>query len=129
MFLRFLIIRNPYLRRAVVLWIALAVTVAVNLACFSSDYSVYGVFAGGARHWWHNQSLYASYTISEGLDGFRYSPAFAVALTPFTCLPGPLGPIAWNVASMALLGWAMHVLMRDVLPGHWPEERQAWFWS
>ncbi len=85
------------------------------------------MFAAGARHWWHNQSLYASYTISEGLDGYRYSPTFAVAFTPFACLPGPLGPIAWSLVSIGLLGWAMHVLVRDVLPGCWPTQREAWF--
>jgi hypothetical protein len=127
MILRYLIIRDPHLRRAVILWIVLAVAVTVKLGCFSDNFSVYRMFAGGARHWWHNQSLYASYTVSEGLDGFRYSPTFAVAMTPFICLPGPWGPIAWNLLSMGLLGWAMHVLVRDVLPGRWPAEREAQF--
>jgi hypothetical protein len=127
MMLRYLIIRDPHLRRAVTLWIVLAVAVTVKLGGFSYNFSVYRMFAGGARHWWHNQSLYASYTISEGLDGFRYSPTFAVAMTPFVCLPGALGPIAWNLLSMGLLGWAMHVLVRDVLPGRWPAEREARF--
>jgi hypothetical protein len=127
MILRYLIIRDPHLRRAVTLWIVLAVAITVKLAFFSHDYSVYRMFAGGTRHWWHDQSLYASYTVSEGLDGFRYSPAFAVALTPLVCLPGPLGPIAWGLMSIVLLGWAMHVLVRDVLPGRWPIEREAWF--
>ncbi len=127
MILRHLIIRDPHLRRAVTVWIILAVAVTVKLACFSHDYSVYRMFAAGTRHWWHNQSLYASYTISEGLDSYRYSPAFAVALTPFACLPGPLGPIAWSFTSIGLLAWAMHVLVRDVLPGCWPMRREAWF--
>ncbi len=127
MILRRLIIRDPHLRQAVTVWIVLAVAVSVKLAWFSHDYSVYRMFAAGARHWWHNQSLYASYTISEGLDGYRYSPTFAVALTPFACLPGPLGPIVWSLMSIALLGWAMHVLVRDVLPGCWPLEREARF--
>ena len=127
MILRYLIIRDPHLRRAVTVWIVLAVAVSVKLACFSHDYSVYRMFAAGARHWWHNQSLYASYTISEGLDGYRYSPAFAVALTPFACLPGAFGPIAWSLVSIGLLGWAMHVAVRDVLPGCWSTQREAWF--
>ena len=29
--------------------------------------------------------------------------------------------------SIGLLAWAMHVLVRDVLPGCWPIERKAWF--
>ena len=127
MILRHLIIRDPHLRRAVTVWIVLAVAVSVKLGCFSENYSVYRMFAGGARHWWHDQSLYASYTISEGLDSYRYSPAFAVAMTPFVCLPGPLGPIAWSLLSIGLLGWAMHVLVRDILPGHWSTQREAWF--
>ena len=48
-------------------------------------------------------------------------------MTPFVCLPGPLGPIAWSLLSIGLLGWAMHVLVRDILPGHWSTQREAWF--
>jgi len=125
MLLRDLIYHTP-LRRAVAMWVVLAVAVSVKLALFSNDYSVYRMFAAGARHWWADQSLYASYTITEGLDGYRYSPTFAVAFTPLACLPRPLGPIFWGLVSIALLGWATHVLARDVLPGGWPLTREAW---
>jgi len=83
--------------------------------------------AAGARHWWADKPLYISYQQAENIDAFRYSPTFAVALTPFYLLPGCLGAIAWGVGNIALLFWALHVLVRDVLPGQWPPRREGTF--
>ena len=47
MILRYLIIRDPHLRRAVTVWIILAVAVTIKLAYFSDNYSVYRMFAAG----------------------------------------------------------------------------------
>ena len=64
---------------------------------------------------------------TEGIDGYRYSPAFAVAFTPLAYLPDRLGMMLWNVGSIAFLVWALHVLVRDVLPGDWPPQRESAF--
>ncbi len=123
---RYLIRLSP-LRHALNLWIILAFAVCLKLVIMGGDYSVYRMFAGGSRHWWADQSLYASYAVSENLDSFRYSPAFAVAFTPFYLLTNPYGPIAWSLVSIFALVWAMRVLVRDVLPGNWPPRREGWF--
>lgn len=107
--------KNPNLRRALALWAVLAVAVCVKTLILGGEHSVYPQFAGSARHWWADMSLYADYTKTEHMDGYRYSPAFAVAFTPFYLLPDRLGLIAWNLLSMGLLAWALHVLVRDVL--------------
>lgn len=106
---------NPNLRRALALWAVLAVAVCVKTFVLGGEHSVYPQFAGGSRHWWADMSLYADYSKTENMDGYRYSPAFAVAFTPFYLLPDRLGLIAWNLLSMGLLAWALHVLVRDVL--------------
>ena len=64
---------------------------------------------------------------TEGIDGYRYSPAFAVAFTPLAYLPARLGTMIWNMAGIALLVCALHVLVRDVLPGDWPPQRERGF--
>jgi hypothetical protein len=109
------IANHPRLR-ALGLWVALCVAVCTKTALLGQESTVYRIFAGASRHWWANQSLYASYTISEGLDGYRYSPAFAVFCTPFYLLGDPAGAICWSLASICMLVWALHALARDVLP-------------
>ncbi len=126
MLFRYLLHLSPR-RHALNLWIILAVAVCLKSAVVGGDYSVYRMFAGGSRHWWADQSLYSSYAISENLDSFRYSPAFAVAFTPFCLLPDPYGAIAWSLLSIGLLVWAMRAMVRHVLPGDWPPNREALF--
>ena len=118
---------DRHLRRALALWACLAVAVCVKTACADSHHSVYPQFAASSHHWWADKSLYADYSETEGIDGYRYSPAFAVAFTPLAYLPDRLGMMIWNVASIALLVWALHVLVRDVLPGDWPPQRESAF--
>jgi hypothetical protein len=118
---------DPHLRRALILWAVLATAVCAKTALLGDGHSVYPVFAAGSRHWWADMPLYVSYHQTENIDCFRYSPAFAVALTPFYLLPGCLGAMAWGVVNIAFLVWALHVLVRDMLPGDWPPRREGVF--
>lgn len=103
------------LRLALALWAILAAAVCIKALALGGEHTVYPQFVGAARHWWTDMSLYADYSQTENMDGYRYSPAFAVAFTPFYLLPNRLGLIAWNLLSIGLLVWALHVLVRDVL--------------
>ena len=118
---------DRYLRHALALWVCLAVAVCVKTAICDNPHSVYPQFAASSHHWWADKSLYAEYWQTEHIDGYRYSPAFAVAFTPLAYLPAWLGTMIWNVAGIALLVWALHVLVRDVLPGDWPPWRESIF--
>ena len=91
------VISNKHLRRAITLWAGLALAVSVKTACVGGDHSVFPVFAAGSRHWWADMSLYANYTPTEHIDGYRYSPTFAVAFTPLALLPERAGIIAWDL--------------------------------
>ncbi len=118
---------HMFLRLAIGFWIALAVAVCIKTAKLEGQHSVYPVFAAAANHWWADQSLYADYVGTQHIDGYRYSPAFAVAFTPFTVLPGHTGEMVWDVASLMLLFFAMRALVRNVLPGDWPPWRESLF--
>lgn len=122
-----LFFRHMFLRLAIGFWVALAVAVCIKTAKLDGQHSVYPVFAAAANHWWADKSLYDEYWQTEQIDGYRYSPAFAVAFTPFVHLPGPTGEMVWNVASLALLFFAMWALLRNVLPGDWPPWRESLF--
>lgn len=120
---------DPHLRRALALWACLAVAVCVKTAWHDNQHSVYPQFAASSHHWWADKSLYADYGPTEHIDGYRYSPAFAVAFTPLAYLPARLGTMLWNIAGIALLLWTLHVFVRDVLPGEWPARRESTFLS
>jgi alpha-1,2-mannosyltransferase len=118
---------DRHLRGALALWACLAVAVCVKTATCSNPHSVYPQFAASSHHWWADESLYADYWETEQIDGYRYSPAFAVAFTPLAYLPAWLGAMIWNMAGIVLLICALHVLVRDVLPGEWPPPREGHF--
>lgn len=113
-----------WLDRAMILWIVLAAAVSVKTIVQPARHTVYPVFAVGAQHWWADAPLYVHY---EGLDLFRYSPTFAVSMTPFGLLPHALGGILWNLLGIGLLLWSTRLLVREVLPGPWPAWREALF--
>jgi hypothetical protein len=124
MFRRYLSL-NPQLRLALILWAALAVALCVKIIrqdrlCSATGredvrHSVYSVFAAASRHWWRDQPLYADYIETEGIDGYRYSPAFATAFTPLALLPAWLGAAGWGLLSIGALVAALLMFFRDVL--------------
>ena len=111
------------MRRAVALWVILAVAVCVKIVWRGGDRLVYPVFAASSHHWWADRPLYAPYGPTEVIDSFRYAPTFAVAFTPLAYLPDRLGAIVWSLAGIGLLFWALQALMRDVLPPPSVEEK------
>ncbi|MGQ9684612.1 MAG: glycosyltransferase family 87 protein [Anaerolineae bacterium] len=100
----------------------LALAVAAKAVVQPHQHSVYPVFAAGARLWWADASLYDEY---EGLGLFRYSPTFAVAMTPLALLSDRVGGVLWGLMSVGLLFWAIRRLVRDVLPGAWPPRQEG----
>ncbi len=113
---------REWLRRAVALWIVFAVVASVKVCVQPTQHTVYPVFARGAQSWWSDVSLYLTYADS---DLFRYTPTFAVAMTPFGLLPERVGGILWLWTSVLGLLGAMHLFVRHVLPGRWPPQREA----
>ena len=115
---------NIWIQRVLTLWIILMIAAGVKAIIQPSSHTVYPVFAAGARHWYADMPLYVDY---EGLDLFRYTPTFAVAVTPFAIFPDIIGGVLWNMASVAVLFWSFRVLVRDVFPDSWPPWREAAF--
>ena len=116
------IAQREWLHRAIALWAVLAVAVSVKTIVQPDTHSVYMIFAAAARHWWSDVPLYTFY---EGLDTYRYTPTFAIALTPLAVLPNSLGGVLWNLLSIGVLLWALHRFVAEVLPGRWPPRREA----
>jgi len=109
-------------------WGVFIVAVSVKTFVVPEKHSVYPMFAQGARHWWHDESLYADYSALD-LDLFRYSPTFAVAMTPLAVLPDRLGGLLWNLLSIGVLVAALQRAVADVLPGTWSARQMGLFWG
>lgn len=118
---------DHHLRRALMLWLCLAVAVCVKSAIISDPHSVYPQFAAASHHWWVDKSLYDDYSNTEHIDGYRYSPAFAIAFSPLAYVPARLGTMIWDIVSILVLVWALHVFARDVLPGCLPPKQEGVF--
>lgn len=112
------------LRPVLVAWTILAVAAAVKQVVQGPRHNIYPIFATAAQHWWADQPLYFKY---ESLSLYVYSPTFAIAFTPFSLLPEPVGGVIWSVLSIAVFVWALRVLVREILPGQWTVQREAVF--
>jgi hypothetical protein len=107
------------------MWLVLAIAVSVRTLLRPTSHTTFPVLAGGAAHWWTDQSLYADYR--PDLDYFRYPPAFAIFLTPFAWLGPRLGGVLWALVNLGVFGCGLWRFRRDVLPRDWSPARQAIF--
>ncbi len=112
------------LRHALRLWLALAAVVCFRMAVAPDVHSVFPVLAGGATHWWADQPIYAQY---PSLDYFRYPPAFAIALTPFSLLGPQNGAVLWTLFGAGVFVLGLWRFVRAAAPGEWTAARQAIF--
>ena len=70
-----------------------------------TNYNNYIIFKQSFFHLIHNQDPYELFP-SEQWDLYKYSPAFALLMAPFTLLPDYLGLIIWNLLNGVLLFYA-----------------------
>ena len=113
-----------WLKRALVLWCVLFIAVSVKFVVQPERKSVYPCFADASINWWADRSLYDNEFQSTG---FRYSPTFAVAFTPFAIFPSTIGGILWSALNIGLLVWALRLLVKEIFPGDWTKLQEACF--
>lgn len=94
------------------------VLVGVSLRVVAAPHSrtVYPIFAESARQWWVGGPMYPPQRPAELTTGFRYSPAFAVLMSPFALLPDALGGVVWRLVMATSLLAALAWWLRTVLP-------------
>ncbi len=117
---------QPWLRRAVALWVVLVVVLGVKSGLNPRKHSVFPLFVEGARHWWAVQSLYADYPgVIDVYEVFRYSPTCALAFSPLAALPDRAAAVLWNVLNLGVMAWGLRLAARDVFPGRHSSLRLA----
>jgi hypothetical protein len=111
---------QSWARRHLVLILFLVLGIAATIRTIDRPlaHTVFPVFAGAALHWWDDLPLYDHYP--DRTDGFRCSPTYAIAMSPFALLGWTAGGIAWCWVSLAVYLFAVRRLKDEVLPVAWP---------
>ncbi|MCL2330346.1 MAG: hypothetical protein FWC56_03490, partial [Phycisphaerae bacterium] len=91
---------NRSLRWAKILWIVVALAVAVKTIATPTIHTVFPKNTAHAMCWWQGTSLYDH--IPE-LGHFPYLPTHAILLSPFAVLGMTVGGIVWTWFNMAVL--------------------------
>lgn len=94
-----------------VAWLVLSAVIAVTAAVRPQAHSVYGIYAGAARDWWAGRDMY-----HDRPEPYRYSPLFAVAVTPWALLPDRVGTPLWKMFSIAVYALALRTWTMQALP-------------
>jgi len=113
-----------WLKRALILWAVLWIAVSVKFIVQPVNKSVFPCFSDSSINWWSDRSLYDNEVQNTG---FRYSPTFALAFTPFAILPASVGGILWSALNIALLVYALRLLVKEIFPGDWSKIQEACF--
>ena len=93
-------------------WAGLLLGLAAFGYCFPRAHTVYDIYARAGRNWWAGQDLYTA----RGTDYYRYSPLFAVGMTPFALLPDRYANPLWRLANGVLYAAGLAVWAARVLP-------------
>jgi|GEM_PF-526806 len=91
------------LRTVLVLWIALLLVVTIRGYFSPRKNSVFPAYYQAGQHFAQRSDLYHQQDKAQGIDVFRYSPAFAAVMVPWTWLPENRAGALWRIGQGALL--------------------------
>jgi hypothetical protein len=97
---------------AVAVWVSLALGLAVFSYLYPWSHTVYNIYARACRRWWDGQDIYCA----QSTEYYRYSPLFAVGMTPFALFPDSWGGALWRVFSAAVFAAGLWAWARRVVP-------------
>ncbi|MBX9787462.1 MAG: DUF2029 domain-containing protein [Pirellulales bacterium] len=104
------------------LWLVFSVVVTIKTFVSPDRHTVYTFFDQASINWWRGESMYVADAITTG---YRYTPTFAVALTPMAVLPRAIGGSLWTLANVWMLYAALRLFARDMLGSLWTRRREA----
>src|SRR5258708_6257697 len=86
-------LRCDWTTLSLAIWSSLGLGLAIFGFLYPWSHTVYDIYARASRAWWAGQDLYAG----QGTAYFRYSPLFAIGVTPFAVLPESWGNALWRI--------------------------------
>jgi hypothetical protein len=104
-------LRRDWLTVACVSWTGLTLGFAILAYLYPHSHTVYPIYAPAPRRWWQGLDIYVRL-----VDYYRYSPLFAILLTPFAVLPDCLGGALWKAFNITVYGLGLWVAFERLLP-------------
>lgn len=101
-------------------WSATLLGIAVSTYLNPDIHTVYPDYSGAARNWWLRQNIYDNIR-------YRYSPLFAIAMTPFVALPEPVGGFLWKMFNAGFYVTGLWAWARRVVPARLDADRLGLF--
>lgn len=92
-------------------WLAVIVGLSIHAFCLPYSHSVYDVYQLAARRWLAGDDMYL-----PAREHYRYSPLFAVALTPLAVLPDGASAAGWKLINCGVLAWGLYAWSRRLCP-------------
>jgi hypothetical protein len=97
---------------AQVAWAGPVLGIGVHAFAFPEAHNVYyDYYASSARNWLAGHDMYG-----DALNNYRYSPLFAVLLSPLVLLPAGWDSALWKVVNCGFYAWALGVAARHLWP-------------
>src|SRR4051794_34558460 len=100
-----------WLLLAGLVWGGLAIGLAVLAFFHPYAHTVYPIYAPAARRWWLGEDIYVRL-----VDYYRYSPLFAILLTPLASLPDCWGGSVWKALNIGAFAIGLASACRHLLP-------------
>ena len=118
--------RARWEKAALIAWLAVALFVTIRVFLAPTAKTVYPIFSASGCFWWTGTDLYEPFRPTDVQDGYRYSPTFAILVTPFAVFPDSIGGGLWRLFNVAALLAALGWLARSVLAAQLSTRHYAW---
>jgi hypothetical protein len=118
--------RTRWEKAALFAWSSILVFVSVRVFISPESKTVFPIFSASGRFWWAGADLYEPHRSTAVQEGFRYSPTFAILVTPFAWLPDDVGGVAWRLFNVAALFGSLAWLLQALLQPKQPRNVLAW---
>src|SRR5450631_2325329 len=105
--------RSRWEKAAIFFWFTILAFISVRVFISPEGKTVYPIFSSSGRLWWSGDDLYEPFRTKAVQNGYRYSPTFAILITPFAMLPDSVGGMLWRLASAGALLASLFWLARN----------------
>jgi hypothetical protein len=116
--------RDPWVRWAIALWLAVVLVISARCALKPRQRTLYTTWAGAGRDWIIGRDLYRT-SWEWHQDQFRYSPLVAVLFVPFSYLPEGVGGVVWRLLNAGVLLGGFACWLRAAAPRTTTPREQA----
>jgi hypothetical protein len=105
----------------VCVWALLTLGLAVFSYRYPWSHTVYDIYARASQRWWSGQDIYCA----PGTAFYRYSPLFAIGMTPWALLPNTWGGALWRIFNGVFYALALRAWIHHVIPESCSRSQQA----